>query len=139
MGITFAILSAVGYAAGALFMRLGLEYTKPLRGTFISVLASFGTVFLAALILQPEALFSLSLIAVLWFAVIGSINYALGRFLSITSTNYIGIARASSVRSTSPLFTLVLALIFLGERLTLPLFVGTLLIAFGLYLLMSEG
>lgn len=138
MGIPVAILSALAYAAGAVFVRFGLVYLNPLPGTLISVFASFTSVLLIALFLQPEALLSLSLVAVLWFALIGLINFALGRYLSSVSTNYIGVSRASSVRSTSPLFTLVLAIIFLGERPTLPLLIGTLLTAFGLYLLMSE-
>jgi drug/metabolite transporter (DMT)-like permease len=138
MGILFAIAAAIGYGLGNVFARLGMQYVKVQNGTLISLFFSMVLVILVALVVEPENLFSVSLIAVLWFSIAGIINFPIGRYLSYMGTARLGAARSATIRASQSLWILVLAVSFLSEALTISILIGTLLVVVGLYLIMSE-
>lgn len=137
-GIVLAILSSITYGASAIFARLGLEYFKPLSSAVISLWASVALAFLVVIVFEPRWLFSVSLAAALWFALVGLVHFAGGRYFSYLGVSYIGASRGAAYRAASPLFSMTLAVVFLKEVLTARILIGTIFIMVGLYLLLAK-
>jgi drug/metabolite transporter (DMT)-like permease len=76
---------------------------------------------------------------ILVFAVVGLFQPGLTRFLTIKGIDTIGVAITDPIRGTTPLFTAFLAILLLGERMTLPIFLATLLIIAGVILVSHRG
>lgn len=139
LGILLAILSTLAYGSSGVFARLGLQYFKPLNGAILSLYASVAAALVVTLSFESKALIHVSLAALLWFAMVGSVHFAAGRYFSYLGVGYIGASRAAALRATSPLISMILAVVLLSEVLTIPIFLGTVLIVAGSYLLVKGG
>lgn len=137
-GIFLAVAAAAGYGVGRIFAGVGLQQVKPLPGSIISLVAGGLLALAVSLIFRFEALVSVSLIAVGWIAIIGILSFALGRVFTFQGIKHIGASRSTSVYASYPLFTMALAIPFLGERVSPALVTGVALIIGGLALLFSE-
>ncbi len=137
-GILFAMAAALFWGTAHVLARIGLQQIKPLTGTFISLLSSLVLVGSLALIINFDAIASLSLTALLWFGLIGVINYAMGRQFRFLSFKYIGVSRASPIFSSAPLFAMLVAVTFTGEQVNLLIVSGTFCIVAGLILLVTS-
>ncbi|MDP2720244.1 MAG: DMT family transporter [Dehalococcoidia bacterium] len=137
MGIFFAILSSIGWALSAILVGHGLRNLKPLPGAALSLISSFLTVGCLTLLLQRNELLSIPLKGILWFAVIGTFNFALGRLCHYLSIQRIGAARTTSITASAPIFASLSAIIFLGETPNLMVIAGTVLVLGGVYTTIS--
>jgi len=137
-GILLAVFASLCFGTTAIFVRLGLQHIKPSIGTFLSVTASFIVLALLTLIRDHSLILSLSLTAVLWFGLIGVLNYAVARQANYYATKIIGVAKANPIMASAPLFSLVLAVTFLGEAVNVLILLGTICIVSGLMLLVSS-
>jgi drug/metabolite transporter (DMT)-like permease len=72
-------------------------------------------------------------LAILIFSVTGIVGAYLGRTLFVKSVDQIGASRAQSLNNTSPLITVLLAALLLGEPLSPAVLVGVLLIISGIF------
>jgi drug/metabolite transporter (DMT)-like permease len=135
MGILGAFTAALAWGTDAVLARQGLRQVPPALGTFISLCASL-VVCLIALAISGPARYPLA--GVLWFMMIGLCNFLVGRQCNFRATQRLGAARASSLMATAPLFSVTLAVLFTGERLTLPLLVGVLLTVGGVVLIVRR-
>jgi drug/metabolite transporter (DMT)-like permease len=88
--------------------------------------------------MDSQALFAVSPSTILWFVLLGLIQFPGGRFLNYTGIRLAGVARATSISGTSPLFAALLAILFLGEQVTSSIVLGTVAVAAGLALVMSQ-
>ncbi|MBI2288284.1 MAG: DMT family transporter [Chloroflexi bacterium] len=138
LGIALAIGSALCWGTGALFARLGLGSIRASMGTLISMVASIVLVGSFALILNFNDLMHISPTALLWFSLIGVVNYFLGRQSNYTSIKHIGATKATALFASSPLFAMVLAVAFIGESVNPAIVTGTLIIVTGLYLVVTS-
>lgn len=138
LGIVLAITAAFCWAISAILARLGLQGIKPATGTLISMFSSLLLVGLLALTINFDDVVHLSPTALLWFGLIGIINYLLGRQFNYRAIKHIGVVRATPLFSAAPLFAMVLAVSFIGESVNLPIVVGTLVIVGGLYLVVTS-
>ena len=138
MAIIFALMAATLWAITTIFVRLGLRHMPSNIGTFISLVVSFLTVFALALTLNPKSLFALPAVAFMWFALHGVVNFLGGRFLNFTGVSMAGATRASPLVALSPLFAMVLAMVFLKERPSGIVVAGTVAIVLGIILIVSE-
>ena len=111
---------------------------KPVTGTAISLVVSFVLTAILALSIKPSAVFTVPAIAFVWFLILGVVNYPLARYMNYSSVNLVGAARSASLISTAPLFSAVLAIIFLGERPGPLVGVGTAAIVLGSILIVTE-
>ena len=91
-----------------------------------------------ALVFNRDAFPTLTVVAFLWFALSGLFNFALGRLFNTFSIQLAGVARATPLFSTAPLFATILAILFLGESVTPWLLLGTVTIVGGIVLITSE-
>ena len=135
IGIIGALCAALGWGTDSVLARQGLRKLPPALGTFISLCASL-TVCLVTIAIAGPAHFPLA--GVLWFALIGLVNFLFGRQLNFRATQRLGAARASSLIATSPVFSIAFAALFAGEHLTLPLLFGVALIVSGIVLVVRS-
>ena len=138
LGIAFGLMAATCWGFSAILVRLGLQHIRPTTGTWLSLLPGTILVMALALVFNPEVFPTLTAVAFLWFALSGLFNFALGRFFNAVSIQLAGVARATPLFSTAPLFATILAVIFLGESVTPWIIVGTLTIVCGIALITSE-
>ncbi len=138
LAIAFALLAALSFGSAAVFARLGLQGMRPATGTAISLVVSFTLTAVLALSIERSSFFALPAVALLWFLALGIVNYPLARFMNYSSVNLVGASRSAPIISTAPLFSAVLAIIFLDERLSLPVALGTAAIVAGSILIVLE-
>ncbi len=138
LGVAFAMVAVVSWAVAALFVRLGLMHMRPLPGTLWSLVTGLALLLILGLVVHGADLFTLSFSAFLLFAVIGVLNFPMGRYFTTMSINYLGVARSTPPLATGPFFGVLLAIIFLGDRPTALVSAGVLLIIGGILLAVTE-
>lgn len=131
-----ALLVSLSFAVRNIFIRVGLRHTTPLISTFAVTLLT--VLFFIPLTLWGDNHPAVTWMGVLWFVLAGVTAPGLALLLYFASMNRIGVARASPLASTQTLVALVIAVIFLGERPTLPVYIGTVLVVGGVVALTTE-
>ena len=135
-----ALAAALSWGLSAVFVRQGLRFLGAAPGTVVSLAVGFVFTTLLVVVFQPETLTSITFPAILSFALIGILNFPLGRFFNYLSISRLGIGRSTPILASSPLFAMALAVIFSGESVNLGTLAGTALILAGLYAtLMPNG
>lgn len=137
IGVLLAIAAGCLWGASSVLVRLGLRHIGPSLGTFLSLFSSFLVASSLALILNFDAFTSLTPRTVLWFGLIGLLNYGIGRQFNYFSIRYIGVGPATSIFSSAPLFAVSIAVLFTGETINFCTGIGTLCIVVGLYLVIT--
>ncbi len=139
LGIVLAITAAFCWSIGAVFARLGLQGgLRASTGTLISSISSLLLLGTLALVINFDDVVNLLPLALVWFGLIGIVNYVMGRQFNYLSIKRIGVSKATPLFASAPLFAMVLAVIFLGEAVNLPIIIGTLIIVGGLYLVVTS-
>ena len=97
-----------------------------------------GWIALALLSVFTVPLSAFNLKGVLFFALIGLVAPPVVRYLTYIGVERMGAARSDTVRALTPLFAILFATLFLGEKAGAYVLWGTLLIIFGVWLLSRE-
>ena len=132
MGSVLALLSAVLFAIAALIVRRGMQGSTAITATLVSIATNL--VALWALAAASGGIRLITWPAVATLVAAGLFAPALARFTYYEAMNLIGVARASTISNTTPIFTALLAVPILGEHVSLRLGAGTLLVVLGLAL-----
>lgn len=135
---SLALAAAVCVAVGSVLMKQGLRTSTRETVVFVTV-AVQSMMFIALTVLTRARIPFHEPSSVLPFVAAGVLGSVLARFLVATSVDIVGLARAMPVRTTSPVFSAVIAIVFLGERLTGAIAAGTLLVVAGLVVLTYEA
>ena len=124
-----ALAAAIAFGLSGITSKRGLASLEPLAGTLVAVGTCLGIYLLTAPFwMRAGDWFT----AGFWvFAVVGLIQPTLSMYFANEAYNRAGATVASTFSATSPLFAAVLAILFLGERLTLVIATGTVLIVLG--------
>ena len=138
LGIFLGFVAALGFGTAPVLARIGLLNMRSSSGTVISLVIGFMVVLLLAIAFNLSDIRSLSALAFLWFAVIGVLNFVIGRLLNFTGVSLAGATRTASVLAISPLFAAIFAITLGGEPLTLPIVLGTLSISAGVILIVGK-
>ena len=138
LGVILALLAAACWGLSAILVRLGVQSLRPTTGTWMSLIPGMILMMTLAAMFNLDDIKSLRAIAFFWFGLSGLFNFALGRLLNATSIQLAGVARATPLFSTAPLFATIFAIIFLGESITVWLLLGTLTVVAGIALITSE-
>ncbi len=132
-GSLLALLSAFFFAASMICTRRGVvRITDPALGGYISVFIAPPLFLLAAAVasdLQSITTFTWKEYAYLVLA--GIIHFVLGRSSSYWSMKYLGANMASIFVAVNPVYTILLGVFILGERMTGNAVLGTALIVIG--------
>ena len=137
-GEGLALTSAVLWGIIPVLVRKGLLHSNASVAVFLGLLASVPLLFLVFSFHPRPVTQAVAPQAAVWFAAVGVMGPCLGRVF-----NYLGVARLGATRATplinsSPLFTTILALVFLREQVTLKILLGVLSIVAGIAVLTGK-
>ena len=126
---TIALLAAIAYAFGFILSKRGLRYSTPITITFISLLMQ--TVVLFAIVFAFTGIPRTPTFVFVLFVIAGILQ-AVVRQLTYIGIEKIGAARSGPIRASVPLWSAAIAIFFLGEKMTLAVAAGTLLVFAGI-------
>ena len=132
-----ALSSALCAAAATIFIQRGLRGSTFYAGAWINVVVGVIAAWTAALLLVRFDTFPWQ--AVPYFALSGLIGTTGGRLFRVLAIQKVGAPVASAVNNLTPLVASGLAILLLGEHVTLPILGGTLVIVAGTVLLSLSG
>lgn len=136
-GSGLALISSAFLGTAIVIANVGLRYLDPARGALVSILSTTLLFWLLAVFLWRGEGWNATAFAI--FAVVGLIFPALVTFLNFASNRLTGPTVAGTMASTTPLFAVLGAILFLGEPFTLPAGVGTVAIVLGAIALTARG
>ncbi len=119
----YGLASALLFALSNHFSNMGLQRSDARSGTLVSVATSAVAYWLFAPFFL-EGWYWLTTAALL-FAIVGVIRPALSTTLAISSIKIMGPTLTSSLTAATPIFGAIFAIFFLGERMSLPIAIGT--------------
>ena len=132
-----ALSSALLSAAATILIRHGLRGYGPYTGVWINM--AVGTVCLWVAVLFTGGLGRPTPTAIALFVLAGLIGTVAGRVLRFFAIEAVGASITGAFMNVMPLVSSGLAIVFLGERVTLPVVAGTLVIVAGATLLSTGG
>ena len=130
--IGLSVLAAFGFGSASVFARSAMQGTSLLPAVWLSLVVSFALSAALVLAFAFDDIGKLTVAAFLWVVVLAVVQNFGGRAQNYMAVNIIGASRASLFFATQAPFGALLALVFLGESLTLPILVGTMAVAVGL-------
>jgi drug/metabolite transporter (DMT)-like permease len=129
----YALTNAFLFALHNILIKKALRYSNPATGVIFGL--SINVVFLwgVALLLVPLA--QLTTASILIFVAVGFFQPGLTRLLTYKGIDTLGVALTDPIRASTPLFSALMAIVFLGEQITPPIVVATFMIIGGITLL----
>ena len=134
MAILIALCAAFCWGSSAILVRTGLRYvSSTATGTLISLTS--GMIFSWALVLlfERDAMLHVPLESVTLFALVGILNFPMGRFFNYMSMSRLGVSRSTPILASAPFFAMLIAVLFTGESVGPATLLGAGLILAGLY------
>ncbi|HXD96391.1 MAG TPA: DMT family transporter [Candidatus Acidoferrum sp.] len=132
-----ALTSALLSAAATILIRFGLLRHGPYTGFWINLVV--GTVCLWTAVLFTGGLGQPTPRALGLFVLAGLIGTVAGRLTRFIAIETVGASITAGFMNVTPLVSSGLAILLLGERLTLPIFLGTFVIVAGTTLISTGG
>jgi uncharacterized membrane protein len=132
-----ALASALFVAIATILIQRGLRRSNFYAGFWINVAVGLVGLWAAVLLLVPRDEYDWR--ALPYFVFSGVAGTAAGRLLRVASIEKVGAPVAASIGNLAPLIATVLAIALLGERVTLAILTGTLVIVLGTVLLSLSG
>jgi len=137
LSIALALLASAFLGTAVVIANVGLRYLDPARGALVSIPSTTLLFWLLALFLFHGEGWNATAFAV--FAVVGLIFPALVTFLNFESNRLTGPTVAGTISSTTPLFAVLGAILFLGEPLSPAAMAGTAAIVLGVIALTARS
>ena len=132
-GIVYALIAGLFWGTSPVLVKRGLVNSNVSAATVYQQAAILFTLIVLTLFEENILNGAISRIAILIFAATGVVGAYLGRTLFVRSVAQIGASRAQSLNNSSPLVTVLLAGLFLGEQLTPAVLGGVALIVSGVF------
>jgi uncharacterized membrane protein len=119
----YSLASAFLFALSNHFTNMGLQGSDARSGTLVSIATSAVVYWLFAPFFLESWYWLTN--AALMFAIVGIIRPAISTTLAISSIKLMGPTLTSSLTAATPIFGSAFAILILGERLSLPIAIGT--------------
>jgi DME family drug/metabolite transporter len=132
-----ALTGALLGASATIFIRHGLRGSHVYTGVWINLVV--GTVGLWGAVVIMGALETVHAKGIAYFVAAGLVGTVAGRLLRFMSVEQVGASVASAVINLSPFISMGLAILILGEQVTVPILAGTVVIVLGTILLSASG
>src|SRR6266567_4288266 len=132
-----ALSSALCSAVATVFIQRGLHRSNFYAGFWINI--AVGVIGLWSLVLLLVPFDDYNWRAVPYFVFSGVVGTAGGRLFRVVAIHKVGASVAAAVNNLAPLISSGLAILLLGERVTLPIVTGTMVIVIGTILLSLSG
>ncbi len=129
----FALGSAFLFALHNMFTKKALRYSNPATAVISSLVINIVFLWGVSILFVPLA--SLTSASILIFVLVGFFQPGLTRLLTYKGIDALGVAITDPIRATTPLFSAAMAIMFLGEKITLPIVAATFMIIAGIALL----
>jgi drug/metabolite transporter (DMT)-like permease len=135
--VALALLSAALFATGTLLVKRGLKDSDSITGALIQIVVSF----VAFACLAPWTIQAADWrsSAVWIFAIVGLLRPAFSTILANEGNHRLGPTISTTMESVSPIFAVLGGMVFLAERMTLGLALGTLGVVLGVAVLSWRG
>ena len=131
-----SLFTALCYGASSILARKGMKESNPMTGVIIGSLVQAALLAILVIADPPDAF---NWTAVGFFVAAGILASTLGRLFNFTSIDRLGVALAASIIGSSPLFSTLLAAVFLGEKIDAATLFGTVLVVVGIAVARSGG
>lgn len=139
LGALLSMLSAFSFSINNIMARRGMVRASARQGTFVSVLIGVPLFVLAALVSgQLMRVDELSVRAYLFLAAAGVLHFGVGRRCNYRAIGAIGSARSQPIQSMNLPYSVLIAFLFLGERITLQMAGGIGLMMAGLMIALER-
>ncbi len=127
-----AMAASISFAGCFIAARRGMQFSNSITVTLVALIVHTVTLWTGVLLIGgiPEV----EPIAVFLFVLVG-ILMAVTRLLSFISIEKIGAAKASSLRSTFPIFSVLIAITIFGEEASIPVLAGSGLVVGGIIII----
>src|SRR5436309_3212811 len=125
-----ALTSALRSAVATILIQRGLRRSNFYAGFWINVLVGVIGLWSAVFLFVPREAYSWR--AVPYFVLSGALGTTGGRLFRVIAIEKVGAPVAASIGNLTPLMSTGLAILLLGEHVTLPIVMGTLVIVFAL-------
>ena len=132
-----ALASALSSAGSTILIRQGLRSGTPFTGFWVNLVV--GTAGLWIAVLFTEGIGHLSAHGLALFALAGLVGTTGGRLLRFVSIEKVGASIAAALINLNPFVSSGLAILLLGEHITLPIVIGTVVIVAGTTLFSVGG
>src|SRR2546428_7222066 len=132
-----ALAGAFCPAAATIFIRRGLRGVDPYSGFWITVVGGPTSLWTAVIVTGGPG--HVSIRGALLFGLAGLIGTVGGRLLRFVAIEKVGASISAALINLNPFVASALAILLLGERITLPIVVGTSVIVAGTTLLSGGG
>ncbi|MEB3101922.1 DMT family transporter [Ferviditalea candida] len=121
MGVGLAFISALAFSSNYIFIQNGMKRSKKDNGEFLSLFTM--VILIAVLELLRIAIYGgprmpLALENFVYFALAGIFTAFVGRILLFAGIRRIGSSRVAALKNTAPVFTVIIAVLLLGERIS---------------------
>ena len=127
-----ALAAALSYATSGIAARRGLRYSTPVTVTMVSLTVhAFG---LWSILLLTKGVPQVSMWVLFLFFITGTLQPVI-RLCTYAGIFHMGASRGTTVRSSHPLFSTSIAILFLGEQINFWITFGTGLIVTGVTLI----
>ncbi|MDA0265260.1 MAG: DMT family transporter [Chloroflexi bacterium] len=137
--IALSLLSGFGFGSAAILARIGMQGMSPLPSTLVSVIVSFCPTAVLALIFALSDIKALPPEALVWFFILGVVNFLGGRNSSYQAIGRIGASRTAAIQGTAAVFASIFAIAISGERPHFVVLLGTLTVVGGLTAAMGNS
>jgi DME family drug/metabolite transporter len=132
-----ALTGALCSAAATISFRQGLRYSNTYAGFWINLTVGVICVWVATLLTVPVSAFHAK--ALPFFIGSGLLGTVAGRFFRFKGIEKVGAPVSAAINNLNPFISTGLAILILGERVTLPILAGTCVIVLGTILLSTSG
>jgi len=129
---TIALLSAIAYASTFILSRRGLPYSTPLTITLVTLIVQ--TAALWSVLFLTTGIPKVAPLALFVFVIAGILQFVI-RQLTYIGIDKVGAAVSGPLRATVPFWSAAVAIVFLGEHLTVGIAIGTSLVFAGILLI----
>jgi drug/metabolite transporter, DME family len=127
-----ALSAALSYATSGIAAKRGMRYSTPITVTLVSL--SIHALGLWSVLLLTTGIPRVTPLALFLFIVTGTLQPVI-RVFTYAGIFYMGASRGTTVRGSHPLFSTTIAILFLGERASFAVLLGTVLIVTGVTLI----
>jgi len=139
LGELLTILSAMIWALSSVFYKAGLKTMKPTTvNTIRPIVALFFLVGIIIITGDFKDISNLTTRDIIYIFLSTISGVVIGDLLYMFSLRTVGIARAYPISNTYPLFTILMAGLFLGEIITFKLISGAILIIIAIFLISEK-
>ncbi len=133
----FAICAAVCWSLIVILIRKGLLTLTTPAGLIVNLCVATITLWLFAIIFTPSLILNSE--AIMFLVLGGIFGEFLGVYVLYASIRRVGAAITGSLVGIHPLFSSLLAITFIGEKITLLIFLGTISIIIGVGIISRTG